>query len=321
MNETIKNFATQFSWEPQIENGPLPANVNKFILAGMGGSHLNGDLLLARDPSLNLIIHSDYGLPPLSKAGSEKYLLIASSYSGNTEETIDAYNEALKNQISTIAITTGGQLLKLAQEKRAPYIQLPSIGIQPRMALGFSTKALAKAMDQENLVKELSQLAQIFEPAKLETPGQELAGRLKNRVPVIYASARNRAVAYNWKIKLNETGKIPAFYNILPEMNHNEMTGFDVKKSTSHLSNIFYFLFLTDSDDHPRVQQRMSILQKLYQDRGLTVETLKLAGQNRWQQIFDSLLLADWTSFYIAQNYGLEADQVPMVEEFKRLIK
>src|SRR3989338_7534914 len=124
-----------------------------------------------------------------------------------------------------------------------------------------------------------------------------------------------------WKIKFNETGKIPAFYNVFPELNHNEMTGFDIKDATRALSEKFHFIFLKDPEDLDKNQRRMSITEKLYQYRGLKVSTVGLSGNNRQERVFSALILSDWTAFYTARSYGLEAEQVPMVEEFKKLMQ
>ncbi|MFA5937162.1 MAG: SIS domain-containing protein, partial [Candidatus Paceibacterota bacterium] len=153
-----------------------------------------------------------------------------------------------------------------------------------------------------------------------EEIGKTLAQKIKNYVPIVYASSRNLSLVYNWKIKLNETGKIPAFYNVLPELNHNEMTGFDVKDSTEELSNKFYFLILKDKEDNSKILKRIDVLEKLYKDRNLEVETIEIKGENIWEKIFSSLLLADWTAYYTALEYKQDPEQVPMVEEFKKLI-
>ena len=109
---------------------------------------------------------------------------------------------------------------------------------------------------------------------------------------------------------------IAIFYNVFPELNHNEINGFDIKE----LCNKFYFLILRDIKDNPKVLKRMVVTEKLYKDRGLPVETFELQEKDIWHKIFSSLLLADWVSYYTAVQYGLEPEQVPMVEEFKKLI-
>lgn len=321
MKNAIKKFAEQFAYEPIIMNEKkLKKNYKKYVLSGMGGSHLSADLARIYDPTLPLIIRSDYGLPQMLAREHKHSLFIASSYSGNTEEVIDALNMALKEKIPSAVIAVGGKLLDIARKKNLPYIQLPNTGIQPRSALGFSLNALFKLMGQENALKDCYKLAKTLNPSKLEGAGKQLAKKLKDKIPIIYCSHHNKAIGYNWKIKLNETGKIPAFYNVFPELNHNEMTGFDVKPSSKHLSNNFYFIILKDKSDHKQIQKRMDITAKLYENRGLKVEKIELKGKNTLEKIFSSLVLADWTAIHTAENYGLESEQVPMVEEFKNLI-
>ncbi len=188
------------------------------------------------------------------------------------------------------------------------------------MATGFGLKALFAILGETSAGKELELLSKTLSPADFEVEGKNLAAEMQNFVPVIYASSRNASIAYNWKIKFNETGKIPAFWNSLPELNHNEMTGFDVKRSTKGLAEHFLFIFLSDPDDDPRIKKRMRVLEQLYQDRWLAVKRIELKGESLFHKIFSSLLLADWAALYTAENYGVESEQVPMVEEFKKLI-
>ncbi len=320
MEEAIKNFNKQFLYEPEIKNQEIFIKKSSFVVIGMGGSNLAPDLLKTWKPGLDIRIHREYGLPGLSTEKLKNKLIILSSYSGNTEEVIDAFKKAKERNLDMAIITVGGELLKLAIENKVPYIKLPDTGIQPRMALGFSIKAFLKIMGEEEELKKVRELATTLNPLDHEKDGKNLALKIKNCVPVIYASSRNLPLAYNWKIKLNETGKIPAFYNIFPELNHNEMTGLDVKEATKELSSKFYFIILKDPEDNPRISKRMEVLEKLYRDRNLRIETIELKGNDLWQKIFSSLVLADWFAYYTALEYGLEAEQVPMVEEFKKLI-
>lgn len=318
MYEAIKNFNKQFEYEPRIENAAALKPTAKFLVVGMGGSHLAADLLKVWDPALDVVVHHDYGLPAIPEEDLAERLVILSSYSGNTEEVLSAFEEANAKNLSCAIISIGGKLIELAQKSALPYIQMPDTGIQPRSALGFSLMAFFKLMNQQYAMKEASLLSSTLKPVEFEDAGRELAKRLKGSVPVIYSSSRNLPIAYNWKIKFNETGKIPAFYNILPELNHNEMTGFDVKDSTRNLCRNFYFILLKDKADHPKIKRRMEILEKLYGDRGLFVEPIHIEGKSAFHKIFSSLVLADWVTYYTAEEYGVEAEQVPMVEEFKK---
>lgn len=320
MQDAILAFAKQFSYKPIIENPKALKKKERFIVLGMGGSHLAADLALTYDPSLPLTVHSDYGLPAFSKKELNESLIIASSYSGNTEEVAEGLKDALKMDLDVAVICVGGKLLNIAKQKGLAYVQMPDTGIQPRSALGFSMLGTLKLMGKAGAMKEAAALVRTLAPKKLQARGKALATQWKNHVPVIYCSNRNRAIAYNWKIKMNETGKIPAYYNVFPEMNHNEMTGFDVKPKSKHLSKGNIFVFLIDSKDHRQVQKRMRVAEKLYKKRGLKTNTLKLTGGNSFEKIFTSLVLADWIAVHTAALYNLESEQVPMVEEFKTLI-
>lgn len=318
LDQTIRNFAKQFDFNPVIENEAALIKKDKFVVCGMGGSNLSPMILKAWQPEFEIIQHKDYGLPP--EASSGDYLIVCSSYSGNTEETIDSFKTARKNNLPLIVIAIGGALLKLAKEASVPYVVLPESAVVPRMALGFSFKALVKIIGSDPLVEEVSRLSATLKPDDFETFGQGLAKELIGRVPVIYGSSRNISIIYNWKIKTNESGKIPAFYNVFPELNHNELNGFDVKESSRGLSEIFYFLILRDSDDDQRIQHRMGVTAKLYKARQLKVKTIDLTGATRLEKIFTSLITADWFSYYTARNYKLEPELIPMIEEFKKLL-
>ncbi|OHA65863.1 MAG: bifunctional phosphoglucose/phosphomannose isomerase [Candidatus Wildermuthbacteria bacterium RIFCSPHIGHO2_02_FULL_49_9] len=317
MKEAIEKFAEQFLWEPILANEENLKRTGKYVLCGMGGSHLQGDILQMLNPGLDLLVHADYGLP---ENITPDRLVIASSYSGNTEETLSAF-QAAKEDSSPLAVSSvGGKLIELAKKHGLPYIQIPDTGIQPRSALGYTTKALLKLVGEEGLLKEAGALAETFFPKDFEQEGKELAQRLFGKIPVIYSSRKNLPIAYNWKIKFNESSKIPAFYNVFPELNHNEMAGFDVIDSTKVLSKKLCVIMLKDNQDHPRIQKRMEVTGKLYQDRGVQVEEVLLRGERPLKRIFSSLLLADWTAWYTAKEYGTEPEQVPMIEEFKKLI-
>lgn len=315
----IKDFNKQFEYKPTVENSGKLRKFKKFVVVGMGGSHLAADILKSWRPELDLVIWSNYGLPPLKDLRDR--LIIASSYSGRTEETIDAFAEAKRSRLRIAAISAGGKLIALAQKYKIPCVKLPDSKLQPRLALGLSFKALLALTGDKNALAEADALAGELHPLRQEAAGKALAKRLYGSVPVIYASLRNAAVALNWKVKLNETGKIPAFSNVLPELNHNEMTGFDAKQKTADLSKSFHFIFLKDAEDDRRIVKRMNILEKLYCDRGFRVEVFFLQGKSRLQKIFSSLILADWTAYHTAKLYGVEPEQVPMVEEFKNLIR
>jgi glucose/mannose-6-phosphate isomerase len=321
MYEIIRNFNKQFEYEPQIEGSLSLEGVKNFIAVGMGGSHLAADILNSYDQSFNILVHKNYGLPNLTEETLKESFIIFNSYSGDTEEVIDSFNLALEKKLKMASITYNGKLLELSKKYNIPFVKLPEPKVQPRLALGFHAKALLKILNREKELKEINGLVNLLKPEEFEGQGRELAQKIKNKIPIIYASEKNQAIAYIWKIKFNETSKIPSFYNVFPELNHNEMTGFDFKETTKNLSQNFIFLIFFDEEDHHKIQKRMTILKNLYEERNLKVEILKLEGQNRFHKIFSSLVLADWTSYYLAKEYGFEPEEVPMVEEFKKLME
>ncbi len=322
MYDAIKSFPAQFGFVPVIENLDKLGRYERFVVLGMGGSHWAADLLMGWKPELPLVIHSDYDLPYIAPAMAQATLVIASSYTGNTEEPISGFEEAGRRGISRAALFVGGRLRDLARAGAVPFIQFPDTGIQPRSAIGFSMRGLLALMREDAALVETQGLTSHLSRGMdgYEREGKALAEKIKGCVPVIYTSSRNRGIAYNWKIRFNETGKIPAFCNVIPELNHNEMTGFDVVDATRSLSERFFFIFLHDLADHAKVQKRMVITEELYRARGLAAAAVEMTGTTPFEKMFASTTIADWAAYYTAQGYGVEADAVPMVEEFKKRI-
>lgn len=317
--EAIQQFSKQFEYEPVIENGGgfEPQKYGRFIFCGMGGSVLAPDLLRIVNPALDIIVHRDYGLPTLSDEVLKNCLIVINSYSGNTEETLSAFNLGVKKNLPMAVITTGGELLKLAQEKGTPYIQMPNMGIEPRMALGLNLRALLKIIGDANRTEELSSLSVELSPSDYESAGQSLSGKIKNSIPLVYSSRSNGPIAYAWKVIMNETAKVPAFSNVFPELNHNEMVGFELP----NLSRNFCFVFLKDNDGNQKITKRMEVTANLLEERQLAVSNIELSGKNIFHKIFSSIITAHWTAYYLSQLSGTHPDGVPMVEKFKELIK
>ena len=319
MRDAIKNINRQFAFKPKVENAGKLKKAKKFVVCGMGGSRLPATILKLWNPALDVIIWNDYGLPSVKDLKDR--LVIINSYSGNTEEAIDSFKEAKRLKLKRAAMATGGRLLDLARKEHVPYVQIPNTGIQPRMGLGFVLRGFMKIIGDDKGLSESGKLAKSLDSSALEASGKRLAKTLEGYVPVIYGSKSNEAIAYIWKLKMNETGKIPAFFNVFPELNHTEMTGLDVVPSTRSLSKNLHFVFLEDPADNPRNQLRMKVTRDLYRTRGINVIEVPLQGESIFLKIFSSLVLADWTAFHLAMHYGVEAEKVPMVEDLKRRLK
>lgn len=327
MEETIRNFAEQLKYAPEIENAAalkhsdLPRHGGgKFIVAGMGGSNLASELLKVWNPELDIIIHRDFGLPAIAESELQNRLVVMSSYSGGTEETIDVFREALKKKLSVIILATGGKLLELAKENGVPYIQMPNIDTRPQLAVGLSLKAMLKAVGDDGALEEISELANSFNAADYETVGKNLAEKLGGKIPIVYSSNRNLPLADYWRINFEETSKTPAFCNAFPELNHNEMVGFVSSLADESLPSKFHFVFLKDKNDDSRIQKRAEATANLYEAKGLGVESVDLEG-SAWQKIFGSLLLSSWASFYLAQNRSVDPEDISVLEAFKKQMR
>lgn len=302
MEDAILNFGKQLSWVPEVV-GQVNA-ADKFIVCGMGGSALAAGFLKANDPKLDLLIHRDYGLPRVPDYFLKESLIIISSYSGETEETIDVFNAAMAQGLNVAVVTTGGELLALAQEKNVPFIQLPTSNIQSRMALGYSLRALAKLMGVEIGVVNL-------DPASLQAQAEALAARIGHKIPLIYSGTALYPLAYSWKVNFNETSKSAAFANVLPEANHNEITG---------ANDNLYCLMLSDSALDERVKRRFAVARTFYESRGVASEIIELAGNNSWEKLLNYFLLGAWTSVALAKNRGVDPETNPAIAEFKQLL-
>ncbi|MBI2039216.1 MAG: hypothetical protein HYT22_02990 [Candidatus Niyogibacteria bacterium] len=318
MEQAIRDLPRQFEFEPVIENESALRRAKRIIVCGMGGSNLATGLLAMAHPREDIRAHRDFGLPFLPNGDLEASFIVANSYSGNTEETVDAFETALERELALAAIATGGILLELAKKRNIPFIRIPATGIQPRSALGFQVRAFLKLLGDEKGSIETQKLSTFLDIEKTEKQGKALAKKLAGTIPVIYASARNKTLSHIWKIKFNETAKIPAFCNTFPELNHNEMTGFDAAGKARPLVERFHFIFLRDEEDAPKILKRMTETAKLFKKMKFGVEILPVEGRGFWHKIFDDLTVADWTSLYLARHYGADPDAIPLVEEFKK---
>ena len=307
----ISDFPKQFAFEPRVENAEHLPKAGSFVVGGMGGSHLAADLIKAAEPNFDLIIHKNYGLPKLpTHTNLKEKLFIAVSYSGDTEETLDFAEQALTKKLPLAAISKGGKLIAFARKNNLPHIILPEVCLPPRMATGFVMNALLKLMGQESEITALRAARFAVEPSK------KIAEVINTHIPIFYASEQNRTIANFWKIIVNETAKQPAFANVFPELNHNEMTGF----GNNDYIKYFIFVFIKDEDDNPRIIKRMVTTKQMLTGLGGNVLEINLTGSTRWEKILNSVMSAHWTAYYLARAKNLDPLATPTIEEFKKLI-
>lgn len=258
-NSLTEDFFKQFRWTPRVA-GKLPKDsYNRCVISGMGGSMIAGQTLSIIDPELHVVISHTYQLP--HELDTEA-LYIASSFSGNTEETIDAFVHACEAGMTVAVITSGGKLLELAKKYNVPYILLPHTGLEPRFTIGYQMIALLSLMGRSKTIEDMRQSSSVYPLADIEYSAQHLASAIAHKYPIIYSSEKWFPLSYIWKAAINEGMKVPCFVNTFPEENHNELEQFSSLKSDE--KSKFIVVFLSSCTDHPRVQKRMRIVHNLY---------------------------------------------------------
>ena len=313
---------------PRAEGKPA---VSSLVISGLGGSAISGDLARAAAGStikLPLIVNRDYDLPSFVNAST---LVIASSYSGNTEETLSVYAQAKAAGADVVCITSGGFLAEQARQDSFPVVQLPG-GLPPRAALGYALTTLLGVLRAKGIIPDMggdikesvALLRAIREKYRPETPvgdnpSKQLAAELHEKIVAVYGSSGIMdAAAYRWRSQIAENAKNLAFHHALPEMNHNELVGW-LRPETA-LKNIGV-IFLRDRNDHPQVQKRFDLTRKVIEGRAGVVREIQSEGRSRLARILSVVYLGDFTSLYMAYLNRLDPTPVTVIDIFKGKLK
>jgi glucose/mannose-6-phosphate isomerase len=288
-------------------------NFDNIIYFGMGGSAIAGDIYRSTffdEIKLPFVVVRGYQCPNFC---SNRSLVVVSSYSGNTEETIAAAQQAHKKGGHIVAITTGGKIEELAQKHSWKLIKIPA-GLPPRQAFGYSffpliyllNPVLKKKVDEKE-VKDVLRLIRLMikrndeKTAEGKILSKDMAIEIHHRVPIIYTTAPYlESVAIRWKNQFQENSKSMAFHNVIPEMNHNEIVGWEMEHRC--LKN-FIVIFLETQDSQPRIRARIELTKKLIQKRGAEVVSLYAEGDSRLQHVLSLVCKGDWVSYYLALLY------------------
>lgn len=302
--------------------------IENVVLAGMGGSALAADMA-GSWPGVNkpFKVVKDYELP--SYVGP-KTLFIASSYSGNTEETLAALKAAQAAEAQIVVICAGGKLAEIAAEKDYPLYKIPE-GFQPRMAVFYNFAALVQLFAICNLISKnsieelhaaadwLGQQGEQLLPTVVTTknPAKQIAQELVGNSVVIYAGPKLYSAAYKWKININENAKNVAWCNQFPEFNHNEFLGW-----TSHpVEKPYKIVELKSSLEYPRTQARFEISNKLLSGQRPHPISVAAEGQSLLEQLLWTIQLGDFVSVYLSLLNGLNPTPVELIEKLKNELK
>jgi glucose/mannose-6-phosphate isomerase len=305
--------------------GFAPQNI---ILTGMGGSAIGGDLArsyLSYELKVPFTVCRNYLLPEYV---NDKTLVFVSSYSGETEETLSAFQQAQKRKAKIIAITSGGTLLQECNKDGFPFILIPK-GFPPRAALGYSFTPVLVTLSRLGLIQdkieELEKTSKFLEEKREEyslgkkknqNPAKKLALNLHGKLSIIYTSTDYfDAVGYRWKGQFGENSKILAYNNYFPEFNHNELVGWKV---LDQIRDKLQVIILKDKEDHPRIKLRMQIVKNIIQKKKVKVFEIESQGEGLLSRIFSLIQLGDFTSFYIAILNQVDPTPVEVIDYLKK---
>jgi glucose/mannose-6-phosphate isomerase len=311
----IDAFATQLddAWKLALAQ-PLPdthRSPRQIVLCGMGGSAIGGDLaaaLVSATSPVPFNVVRGYDLPAYV-TGSDT-LVIVSSHSGNTEETISAAEQALDAGVRMLAISTGGQIAEHAKANRYPLWQF-SYKSQPRAALGWSFGMLIGLAHRLGLAPNLE--ANLDET--LDLLREEQQRQLVGRIPVFYGGGIFEPVARRWKGQLNENSKVWAAYEGMPEGNHNAVVGIS---NPDNLIRYMQAIFIaSQSLDHPRVALRHDLTFRLYLENGIMCDKFHPRGESALAQMCHAIQYGDYVSFYTAVAYGADPTEIAPIIQLK----
>lgn len=313
MLEHLHGFPEQCqkAWE-KVQRFELPreyATLSNVVILGMGGSAIGGDIvrrLAMAESKVPVWVHRDYGLPAFVDAST---LIIASSYSGNTEETLSAFTKSLGTRARKLVITSGGKLEHLAQKEGIP-VYLIDYQAPPRAAFPHSFIPLLgifqklgllgdKSADLQETVDILNKLSRdLIETRPLgSNPAKQLATRLQGHVAVIYGAEILSEVARRWKGEFNENSKAWAFFEDFPELNHNAVVGYEFPPEVKERIVV---LLLRSSSFNPRNLLRYEVTAKLLAKAGIAYEFIEARGKSALAQVLSLVLLGDYASFYLS---------------------
>jgi len=320
MKASIEGFSRQLREALRIARDAklgAPRAFGNVFISGLGGSGIGGTIVseLAADfANVPIVVSKGYFIPRFVGPGT---LFIASSYSGNTEETLSCLEQALQRGAQVVCITSGGKMAEIARKEKLDLILIPG-GMAPRSCLGYSLTQLVAIFEQRGLLREGS-LAQVESAAQLldaeETQivasAQALAEKLFGRIPVIYATSGNEGVAVRLRQQINENAKMLCWHHVIPEMNHNELVGWP---SGSEKISV---LMLRDPQEYERNNYRIELNKSIIAQYTPHVTDVYSKGANAIEKTIYLIHLGDWISWFLSEKNGVDATEVKVIDFLK----
>lgn len=294
------------------------SGIQNLLICGMGGSGIGGDFMVSwlKDKCpVPVIVNKGYDLPAFV---GEQTLVVLSSYSGNTEETLNCLKSLEDNPARTIVISSGGEMIETAENKGYEYIELPSDWASPRACLGYSLVSQLfvlyhKGLIDESFVDQLESAVELLKKDReqIREKAEHMARMISGKFPVIYSAESVMPVGLRWRQQLNENAKILAWHNTFPELNHNELVGW--KGVNDHLA----LLVLRNKNDHGRTQIRMNISKEIFIQSAGTYIEIWSKGDSLIEQSLYLVHLGDWLSWYLSDIKGEDAVEVKVIDYLK----
>ena len=310
---------------------PIYRNIDRIVVLGMGGSAIAGDLwraLLQRECAVPVFNVRGYDLPPFA---DERTLVIASSFSGDTEEVLSAFEQALAVPAPKIAITTGGQLLTTARANGIPIFSYEHKG-EPRSAIGWGLMPLLAVGESLRLMqgvgKDVEEMVGVLDTLvseigadipSAENAAKQMAEDLRDKLPVIYGAGPLTEVAKRWKTQLNESGKTWAFFEELPEIHHNAIIGYGLPKRIAAGTAVVFLE--SETLVHPRVRLRYGYTKGMLNSEGIATLEVETWGRSALAQMMSLVQFGDYVSTYLAFLYRVDPTPTTVIDELKAWLK
>jgi glucose/mannose-6-phosphate isomerase len=323
------------AWEIGRSATGLPdgEGIDSIVLLGMGGSGVSGDVVQAVvEPRLPVPFHTIKSYGPIPEWVGRNTLAFAVSYSGSTEETLAGLEEVLQRGARVITLSSGGPLAATAAAKNLAHVGIPT-GLQPRASLGYLSLPILAVLTEMGLVpdfqadvdetlKVLSELASRCHRDRPldENPAKQLAAALEKRVAIVYGGhGLGATAAYRFKCDLNEYGKTLAFWNEIPELDHNEIVGWEQLADLT--GDRFVLVLLREDGEHERVRLRFQITRRLIEERVAEVVEVSAEGDCALARLMSLILVTQLASIYVGLAAGIDPGPVEVIQQLKSELK
>lgn len=320
MEELIAEFPSQLARAIELgQKNPISngsSEIQNVVITGLGGSGIGGKLVQSLSHAcVPIEVINDYDLPDYA---SKKTLILVSSYSGNTEETVSAMKQAIDRGCQIVAVTSGGEVKELCEKNNLQFIEIPG-GNPPRSQLAYSLVQQFFVLHAYNLIGDytaaLQGAASLLEnkQEEIKVAARNLAAKLKGKMPVLYCSSNIEPVAIRWRQQLNENSKALCWHHVLPEMNHNELVGWEL------LPEDVALVLLRTNTEHPRTKARFSICESIFA-KASSADEFWAEGESAIEQVFYLIHLGDWASLYLAYENEVDPMDIKNIDYLKNAL-